>query len=175
MKNLERFIYIGAIIFLLWISISKKINNIIVNIPGDSVYTTITIDSLIPYDTTIYDTDTLWLPGDTINIHDTVFVYNDYFKMYNYRVDTVVSEVELSAISSITQNRLYKQSFDIKNNRQTTIVNLPRNQWGVGGLVGFDLAAPVLSYQFKNNEIGLGYNFINKGVLLQYQYKFSRR
>jgi len=174
MKVTERIIYILSIALLGFILCIKPNDGIIIErIPGDSVFTTITVDSLIPYDTTIYDTDTLWLPGDTVGIHDTVFIYNDYFKMYNYKVDTTISEVNIMANSQITQNRLYKQTFDIKNNRQTTIVNVPRNQFGVGGVIGLNLAAPVLTYQFKNNEVGLGYNFVNKGLVLQYQYKFS--
>jgi len=103
MKIFERLFYIGVILCLIWMVIIQRRNpNIdIITIPGDSIPYEVEIIKPVPYDTIIYMWDTLQLAGDTVFLHDTIKVYNDYFKMYSYKVDTNVSDVDVSINSMI--------------------------------------------------------------------------
>lgn len=172
--------YIGlALIILLSIIVfnSKRGASIITRtIPGDTIYSVITNEIPVPYDTIIYDIDTLWLVADTIKSTDTVFVYNDYFKMYSYN-DTIKNDSSMTIIRDlqITQNKLYKERYYAKNNRKTELIMTKDNRFGVGILAGVSLISPVISYEFKNHQLGLGYNVSNSGVILMYQYKFDFR
>lgn len=172
MKFNERIIYlivIAALAFgwLKWPRNSVKIETI----PGDSIPYNIIIEKPVPYDTIIYDTDTLWLAGDTVKITDTVFVYNDYFKMYNYKVDTLVSEVNVSINSQVTQNRLYRQDISILNNRETKIISDQSNLMFIGMSLGDKVILPEISYLYKNNGISIGYNIYNNSIVFGYKYK----
>jgi len=174
MKFNERIIYLIVITALIFGWLKWPLNSVTIEtIPGDSIPFNVIIEKPIPYDTTIYDTDTLWLPGDTISIHDTVFVYNDYFKMYNYKVDTLVSEVNVTINSQVTQNRLYKQNISILNNRETKIISDQNNLMSIGAIVGPNILAPTISYGFNKHEVGFGYDLDNKGFLITYEYKFK--
>ena len=166
--------YIIIVSLFVYFFFNKSTNTITKYIPGDTVFTSVTIDSMIPYDTIIYDVDTLWL-HDTVNTHstDTVYVYNDFFKMYNYEIDTNISEVDINTKISITQNRLYNYEINTQNNRKTSVIMTKDNNFGIGIIAGRDLFSPVISYEFSNHNIGLGYNFVNPGMTIMYQYKFD--
>jgi len=174
MKFNERIIYLIVIAALVFGWLKWPLNSVTIEtIPGDSIPYNVIIEKPVPYDTIIYDTDTLWLPSDTISIHDTVFIYNDYFKMYNYKVDTLVSEVNVTINSQVTQNRLYKQDISILNNRETKIISDQNNLISVGFVGGKEILAPTVSYQYKKHQVGIGYNLQNNGIILKYDYKFK--
>lgn len=176
MKEFERVIYIALVICAIIFGLTREpgTNIKVVEVPGDSVFTEILIDNPIPYDTIIYDTDTLWLAADTVKITDTVFVYNDYFKMYSYN-DTIKDDSSMTIVRDlkITQNKLYQEKYYTKNNRKTELIMTKDNSLGIGMLIGANLTAPMASYEFGNHQIGAGYNFNNPGAVVMYQYKFS--
>lgn len=174
MKFNERIIYVVVIAILAlgwlkWPNTSVKIETI----PGDSIPFNIIIEKPIPYDTIIYVYDTLQLAGDTVFLHDTIKVYDDYFKMYAFKIDTSAQDVDVSINSLVTQNRLYKQNISILNNRETKVVTENNKSFGIGGIVGKGVSAPTISYLYKSHDIGIGYNFTGGGLLLKYEYKFS--
>jgi hypothetical protein len=177
--KIERVIWIVLIVAVAIVAFNfkSKKNTVTKYLPGDTIFTSVNIPIPEPYDTIIYDIDTIILPGaiDTIKITDTVFIYKDYFKMYAYKVDTTIDEMQISSNIKITQNRLYKYNISAKNNRKTEVL-MPRvNSFGVGMIAGVDLIAPTISYSFKNHEIGVGYNLQNSSPIISYQYKFSFR
>lgn len=175
MKSIERITYIIIILTLALYSIQKSTNCVeYKTIKGDSISYKVIVEKPIIHDTIIYDKDTLWLVGDTIKMYDTVFVYNDYFKMYQYKLDTNISNVDVNINSFVTQNRLYGQELNIKNNRETTIVtNDLGYKFGIGMIVGKNEVSPAISYQYNRNNFGLGYNLVNGGILIKYEYKFN--
>lgn len=175
MKNIERIAYIAAILLAGLFLLKKPSERIVVNtIPGDTIKTTIYIDKPIPYGTIIYNTDTLCM-HDTISIKDTIYVYDDCFKMYAYNVDTTVSDVNVKVNSLITQNRLYRQDISILNNRKTAVVEEDNNGIIVGGVVGLRSVIPTISYQYNKSIFGFGYNLYDGGIVLQYGYKFNKK
>ena len=174
MKDLERFIYIAIIISTLIFAVTRVSNVEYKVLSGDTIFSEIVIEKPIPYDTIIYKYDTVQLAGDTVFLKDTVFVYNDYFKMFSYKLDTITSEVNVSCETFITQNRLYKQSFNIKNNRETSFIVENKNTFGVGITVGRNILAPSLSYQINQHEFGIGVDIYSKSPLIKYEYKFKK-
>lgn len=174
--KVREYIGISLIVFLLVVIFKSEMGSKIsyIETPGDSVFTEIIKEVPVPYDTIIYDIDTLWLSQDTIKLTDTVFVYNDYFKMYSYK-DTIKNDSSMTIVRNlqITQNKLYKEQYFTKNNRKTELIMTKDNSFGVGIIVGAQLTAPIVSYEFKNHQIGAGYNFSNSGVVFMYQYKFD--
>ena len=179
--KLERILWIIIIIGILIFHFTKPPGAItnVVEIPGDSI----PYEVLIPYDSLIYDTiteyntDTLWLHDTVFTKVDTQAILADYFKMVSYDSINIVndSSMEVWADMLITQNRLYSIKGYGLNKRKTTIINnyQPKNQIGIGAMVGTGLSAPIASYQFGIHEVKLGYNFDknNTGVVLGYTYK----
>lgn len=184
MNITERIIYIG-IIFLLGFFLIKSLNNtrIIINeIPGDTKVDTVKIkyDSLIPtyIDTGFYKVDTMWLHDTLFLPTDTAAILADYFKMISY--DSIILRNDSSITNwvdlKITQNRLYEISGYSLNNRKQVVIKEDYNNFGIGGLVGGDLFAPTISYQWNSHNIGLGYNVVgSNGIILKYEYKIKKR
>lgn len=170
-------IVIAVAIAVLAFSFNSKKNIVTKYLPGDTVFSYIEVSIPEPYDTIMYNTDTLWLPGenDTVKITDTVFVYNDYFKMYEYKIDTSSDEIDIHSEIFITQNRLYKYKINTKNNRKTEVLMPRRNRFGVGVIAGVDIMSPVISYEFNKHQVGVGYNVLSSSPVFTYQYKFSFR
>ena len=174
MKSFLPYVIIAGLVAFLFFNNKKE--SVTTYIQGDTVYSTVIIDSLVPYEVITYNTDTLWL-HDTINTEstDTVYVYNDFFKMYNYKLDTTISEMNIVTDIKITQNRLYQYKIQAKNNRKTSIITTKDSNFGIGVVVGVDFLSPTISYEIKGHQFGLGYNFVNTGMTLMYQYKFDAK
>lgn len=175
--KIERIFWIIAVstLAILALNFKSKKNTVTEYLPGDTTFVNVNIPIPEPYDTIIYDTDTINLPGrtDTIIIVDTHYVYNDYFKMYSYKIDTTINEVDIISDIKITQNRLYNYGIRTQNNRKTVILKPEMNNFGIGIIAGVDLISPVFSYEFNHSQIGIGYNLYNSSPILMYQYKFS--
>jgi len=179
MKSIERIIYILVILALVYglflTSNNKDIEYI--QIPGDTVFNEIYRDSLKVDSVYEYNTDSLWLHDTVFSVVDTNKIVEEFLKMNVYN-DTMQDDSSMTIISnlSITQNRIYKYNLYTKNNRKSVIIRPNNNMnFGIGGIVGYKIFAPTISYQFKHNQIGLGYDLYNKGVVLSYQYKFKLR
>lgn len=177
MKDSERFIYIIIVICAIIFAVSRvpDVEYNTIEIPGDTIFKTITKDSLIVDTFEFYNTDTLWM-YDTIFKNDTVFVYNEFFKMNKYN-DTIQNDSSITIIRdiSITQNKIYQESYFTKNNRPVSIINSidVKNRFGTGGIVGLDIIAPKVSYEYNNHEFSVGYNFVGGWVVFEYERKFN--
>jgi len=178
MKLFERLIYIGIIISLFYLFVAKKSTSI-VEIPGDTKIDTVEVsyDSLVYVYNDVYNTDTLWLHDTIHSLSDTVFVYNDFFKMVEYDSILLKNDSSITAWVSakLTQNRLYEIKGYFLNNRTTTNIIEENYPYGIGGTIGVGITAINGSYLYKQNEFGIGYHFYNenKGFLLHYERKFK--
>jgi len=177
MKQSERIIYLIIIAILMYVSFTRTLlKQTIVTIPGDIKIDTVkvTYDSLIyridsiPYDSITWLHDTVFLPTDTAKI------LTDYFKIISY--DSISLRNDSSITNwirvKVTQNRLYEVKGYSLNNRKTSIIE-DHNNLGIGAIVGKQLVAPTISYQFNQHQFGIGYNVVGSGLVLQYEYKFK--
>jgi hypothetical protein len=179
MNFIERIIYIVIILFLIITASTRKPGFHVIEVPGDKIIDTVKIpyDSLIYNIDTIYNTDTLWLHDTTFLPTDTVAILADYFNMVSY--DSILLRNDSSITNwvrlNITQNRLYDITGYSLNNRKQVIISEDDNSLNIGGLVGNKLFAPTISYQYKQHNIGVGYNVVNNGFLLKYEYKLNKK
>lgn len=179
MKDFERFVYVIIVICAIIFAVTRVPEIEIKTIPGDTVFNIITKDSLIVDTFEIYNKDTLWM-YDTIIKNDTVFVYNEFFKMNKYN-DTIQNDSSLTIVRDlwITQNKAYKETYFTKNNRQTTIVNqnnCPKSYITVGANLNKYSFPIMIGYEKNNNEFKFGLDIFNKNApTVGYNHKFKLR
>jgi len=148
-------------------------------IPGDSIFTTVIKDSLIPYKIIEYDTvnnwDTLWK-----NI-DTATLVAEFLKTKLY-IDTAINDSSMTVIvkDSISRNTLLGREYYLKNNRETQIINTYLyNQDGIylGGEFSTKSISLEGNYIYKDNIFEAGIkmlNFDNKFVYVP-SFGYKRR
>lgn len=179
MKTFERIFYIVALIgmFVFYNTREPKTNIVTKIVKGDSIPY---VDS-ISYDSLVYiiidnsTTDSIWIHDTLFLPTDTNAILADYFKTISY--DSIELRNDSSITNwvdvAITQNRIkYIMGYSI-NNRATKVVFKQDYRFGVGVIAGVDILSPVASYKFNNHQIGLGYNIMNPGPVLTYEYKFK--
>lgn len=179
MKNFERIFYIVALfsMFVFFNMKEPKTNTIIEVAKGDSI----TYVDSIPYDSLVYEIidnsriDSVWLHDTLFLPTDTSAILADYMKTIKY--DSVLLRNDTSITNwvsiDVTQNRIKNIIGYSLNNRATAIMIKQEYRFGVGGIAGINIVAPTVSYRFKNHQFGLGYNLLNPGPILIYEYKFN--
>lgn len=149
---------------------SKDSSPVVEIIPGDTIFTIINKDSLIPYKEIDYDTitkyDTIWKDIDTATI------IAEYLKTRIY-LDTIIDDTSMTVIirDSLSRNMLLNRISKLKNNRETKIINnysYNQNGFYLGGELGLKHISIEADYIYKSNIFELGIkniNFDNKSFL----------
>lgn len=120
---------------------------------------TVTTDTIVKYDTmwyTIHDTvpvhkiDTIYVPGDTIEIPadvDTALILKNYFSVIDYTWSKQDSNIMFDMTTRVTQNRPIKYDFNYKLLKPfTTIINNIDNSVTYNHYVQAGLSIPVYGY-----------------------------
>jgi hypothetical protein len=120
-------------------------------------------DTLPYYDTTrpnLVGVEPMQLPM----VIDTAAVLKEFFSRKTYQDSLQVNDVSIKVNYSLLGNSLEGTRWEVVNLRPTAIsyhpATLKKNDIGAGLLMGVNLAAPTLSYQYKKLQLQLGYNFI---------------
>lgn len=120
--------------------------------------------------------DTIQIPADTAElIRKYVTIHKAYYSRNIYQ-DTLRFDTLGCCVlnQQVTQNRLdsikYSYSLTIPEKTIYTVAN-QKNNFYISGLLGKDLAAPLLEYSWGKYSVGLGYNFMNSGALVSFKLK----
>jgi len=127
------------------------------------------ISVVLPEDTVVIPTDTSALISLYKELHKSYFTRKFY-------KDTLILDsigfclLEQQIIKNSIDSMKYSYSLNIPEKTVYTVVN-KKNSLYIGGLVGKDIFAPTLEYNYKNYGFGVGYNFYNNGFLATFKYK----
>lgn len=130
-----------------------------------------TITQVVKVDSLIYVTERIELPS-TI---DTNAVIQAFYSERLVDTTIVVNEAKIKFTGTLLENNLRNVNFSIQNLRPTQIVQEMKYSLSVGGVVGKEIIAPSVMLDIDNHKIGLGYNFLNGGLLVNYHYRIWSR
>lgn len=127
------------------------------------------ISVILPKDTFIIPADTAELIRRYKELSTNFYTRNNYKDTLSF--DTLgfcvlEQQVYRNRIDSIK----YSYSLTIPEKTVYTVAN-QKNSLYISGLLGKDLAAPLLEYSWGKYSVGLGYNFMNSGALVSFKLK----
>lgn len=127
------------------------------------------ISVILPKDTFIIPADTAELIRRYKELSTNFYTRNNYKDTLSF--DTLgfcvlEQQVYRNRIDSIK----YSYSLTIPEKTIYTVAN-QKNSLYISGLLGKDLAAPLLEYSWGKYSVGLGYNFMNSGALVSFKLK----
>lgn len=183
MKNNLTLILLFIIIILLGLNYCSRVNPI-------NNYETISSDTTLTYDTTIYHINNVNVKPQHITYKDTVIIdeakikelLNDYFAVYKYK-DTLKNDTSATIIleENISQNKILTRDLMFVNNRPTKVIinnlkptphiisffgglsNIEKNNivFGIGGGIKYD-KHNLGVYINTNKSLTLNYNYYLK-------------
>lgn len=127
----------------------------------------VVFDTVPYFDTTkpkLVFADPVLVPADV----DTSAVLKDYFTRKKLRDSLQVNDVRIKVDYSLFANNLEAANWQVVNLRPVEqhffSSKIKMNSLAGGILMGRNLAAPVLSYSYKDIEMQLGYNLVQNDV-----------
>lgn len=173
-------IVVGVTLFLCWQCSEPSEGTVTIKevVTYDTAWKEVVVNSiqLVPVKETVYlDTTTF----------DTAAVLKNYFTEKEYQFNYSDSNYIFKQKLTLFKNELTFNKFEIgaisKNIiREVTKTVSPKYQLFVGGYIfvpfsgNFDIALSG-SLVYKKNEIGIGYQFVNRGITIHYSYNIFRK
>ena len=183
-----KWIIVGIIVLLLLrecrntgltlINAYKPASDTTVLYSSDTIWAKDTIYVFKPKKIFIVNVDTFWkpVPVDT-NDFFRVYVSRDTFK--NKDLDIFTETHYQGLLRQIKPSYKLKVPIKIIDSIKTTIkvptLYPPVFQVQIGAQIGKDLISPEVGVSYKRNNIGVGYNLINKTPTLRYSYTIFRK
>tara|TARA_R110001592_G_scaffold68626_1_gene210259 strand:+ start:16762 stop:17310 length:549 start_codon:yes stop_codon:yes gene_type:complete len=97
---------------------------------------------------------------------DTAAIIQAFFTRKTYQDSLEISDVRIKVDYSLLGNAMGDTRWQVVNLRPTTFnhypANLKRHDLAAGMLMGVNLMAPTLGYQYKKLHLQIGYNFIQQ-------------
>lgn len=160
--------------------VNNKPNIVTTIIPGDTVFTTVSIPTtkLVPYKVEVPKHDTLYITNNIDSLKkEYTDLYDAYYTSNSYR-DTakIDSSAEVIVSIKVKENTVESLEIGLKNDRvtviNTTVVNNEK-KYGIGAMVGLKSIVPMMTYTLSNkyNIVG-GYEVYSKSPQVGIIYKF---
>lgn len=151
-----------------------------ITIPGDQIFTEITIMKPVPYKVTVTDTIVEYIPVDSATcIQDYKDLYKALAASKAYS-DTLKNDSSATVVinTTISYNNIDSISMSFKNNRNVQVIqpitNTINNKLMIGMYMGNNIIAPTVIYNTPRKiGVGVGYNLLTNSptVMLTYNIK----
>ncbi len=129
------------------------------------------ISVILPKDTFIIPADTAELIRRYKELSTNFYTRNNYKDTLSF--DTLgFCVLEQQVYRNRIDSLKFSYSLTIPEKTVYSIANQKKSLY-IGGLLGKDILAPTLTYNYKQYGFGVGYNFLNKEVLFSLNYKIK--